>query len=205
MYTYEDFLRAARGAGLYDSFSDADLKLAQQNADVGMGLLCYKQDYSSAATDEARTLAHLGAERLRAWNGSYSGGADGSEYNPFGTLGVTGGSAGSFAAAPAAPSGFSYDPESDPVYRSFRKQYIREGRRSAEDTLGIASAASGGIPSSYAVSAASQAGNYYASQLADRVPELERQAYDRYLDDYRLYLDGYQRYIDGLTKLGNGK
>ena len=67
---------------------------------------------------------------------------------------------------------FSYNPETDPLYSQYRKQYTREGQRATQDALGAAAAASEGIPSSYATTAAAQAGNYYASQLTDKIPEL---------------------------------
>ena len=47
---------------------------------------------------------------------------------------------------------FSYDPATDPLYQNYRKQYTREGQRATADALGAAAAASGGIPSSYALS-----------------------------------------------------
>lgn len=83
---------------------------------------------------------------------------------------------------------FSYDPATDPLYQNYRKQYTREGRRATADTLGAAAAASGGIPSSYATTAAAQAGNYYAAQMTDKIPELYQLAYNQYLNDYNMQL-----------------
>lgn len=104
---------------------------------------------------------------------------------------------------------FSYDYKNDPLYANYRKQYQREGQRATQDALAEAAAASGGIPSSHAASAAAQAQNYYASQIADKIPELERLAYQKYLDDASLQqskisaLQGqeqldYAKYIDAL-------
>lgn len=104
---------------------------------------------------------------------------------------------------------FSYDYKNDPLYANYRKQYQREGQRATQDALAEAAAASGGIPSSYAASAAAQAQNYYASQVADKIPELEQLAYQKYLDDASLQqskisaLQGqeqldYAKYIDAL-------
>ena len=104
---------------------------------------------------------------------------------------------------------FSYDYKNDPLYANYRKQYQREGQRATQDALAEAAAASGGIPSSYAASAAAQAQNYYASQIADKIPELEHLAYQKYLDDASLQqskisaLQGqeqldYAKYIDAL-------
>lgn len=83
---------------------------------------------------------------------------------------------------------FAYDPATDPLYQNYRKQYTREGQRATEDALGAAAAASGGIPSSYASTAAGQAGNYYAAQLTDKIPELYELAYNKYLNDYNMQL-----------------
>lgn len=83
---------------------------------------------------------------------------------------------------------FSYDHTSDPLYSAYAKQYTREGRRATADALGEAASASGGMPSSYAVTAATQAGDYHAAQLADKIPELYQIAYDRYLNEYNMKL-----------------
>lgn len=83
---------------------------------------------------------------------------------------------------------FSYDPATDPLYQNYRKQYTREGQRATAETLGQAAAASGGIPSSYATTAAAQAGNYYAAQMTDKIPELYQLAYNQYLNDYNMQL-----------------
>ena len=104
---------------------------------------------------------------------------------------------------------FSYEYKNDPLYSQYRTHYQREGQRATQDALAEAAAASGGIPSSYAASAAAQAQNYYASQIADKIPELERLAYQKYLDDASLQqskisaLQGqeqldYAKYIDAL-------
>lgn len=83
---------------------------------------------------------------------------------------------------------FSYDPATDPLYGQYRKQYAREGQRATADALGAAAAASGGIASSYANTAAAQAGNYYAAQMTDKIPELYQLAYNKYLSDYNMKL-----------------
>lgn len=78
---------------------------------------------------------------------------------------------------------FSYDVDSDPLYQQYRAQYEREGDRAMRDTLGQAAALTGGYGSSYATTAASQANDYYMSQLNDRVPELYQLAYQQWLND----------------------
>ena len=90
---------------------------------------------------------------------------------------------------------FNYNVESDPAYQAYAKAYRREGDRAAQNALAGAAGMTGGIPSSYAVGAATQAGSYYASQLSDKIPELYQQAYNRYLQEYsrRLGLADYYR------------
>lgn len=104
---------------------------------------------------------------------------------------------------------FSYDKAEDPSYAAYVKQYRREGDRAAQQALAQAAAASGGQVSSAAMTAASQAGDYYAGQLADKIPELYQNAYNRYLSDYQLLADqlgqtqgaeqmDYAKYLDQL-------
>ena len=83
---------------------------------------------------------------------------------------------------------FSYDPESDPVWQAYQKQYRREGQRAMQDTMAEAAMRTGGLANSYAVSAAAQAGNYYAAQLSDRLPQLYNDAYQRYLAEFQRQL-----------------
>lgn len=76
--------------------------------------------------------------------------------------------------------GFDYDPESDPLYRQYRDQYVRLGRAAMDDTLGRAAGLTGGFASSYGQSAGQQAYDGYLQQLNSKVPELYRLALDRY-------------------------
>ena len=78
---------------------------------------------------------------------------------------------------------FSYDATKDPLYAQYQDQYQREGQRAMKDTLGEVAANTGGLASSWATTAASQAGDYYASKVSDKVPELYQMAYQMYLDD----------------------
>lgn len=75
---------------------------------------------------------------------------------------------------------FSYDPETDPLYQSYRKQYTDAGRLAMEDTMGMASTLTGGYGNSYAQTAGQQTYNAYLQQLAGVMPELYGAAYDRY-------------------------
>ena len=180
MYTYEDFQKAITGAGMSGKFSDYDLKLAQKNPDVGMSILKNKIDYGKATTDEERTLINAKTEELRKAYGGYSGGRDGSGYNvELPTEYKVQSSFDNYVNSEP----FSYNAEKDNLYKAYKKTYRREGERAREDTLAKAATMTGGIPSSYAVTAGQQAGNYYASQMADKIPELENMAYNRYLNE----------------------
>lgn len=151
--------------------------------------------YNSAATQEEKDYAHKMAEGIRA-KYQYSGGDDGSEYLPFmnqyGTFPY-----------PQPPKytdqyssridemldkllnrdKFTYDYTQDPLWQQYQSQYLREGERAMEDTLGQLSARTGGLASSWAQTAGQQAQNYYASQAADKIPELYQLAYNMYLKD----------------------
>lgn len=83
---------------------------------------------------------------------------------------------------------FSYDPANDQLYSQYKKEHTREGNRATNNALAAAASASGGIPSSYAVGAATTAGDYYASQMTDKIPELYELAYNKYLNDYNMQL-----------------
>ena len=87
---------------------------------------------------------------------------------------------------------FSYDYTQDPLYQQYREVYTREGDRAMRDTLGQVSARTGGLASSYAASAASQANNYYMAQLSDIIPQLEQLAYQRYLGQGEALMDQLQ-------------
>lgn len=218
-YTYDQFEKALKESGF--KWTDADLALAKANPDVGMSLLQYGKDYSSATTSDAKALAHKGAEALRKKYGQYSAGADGSKF---------------YVAGDAAPTyvdkyadkkkelmdailnrpAYSYDAEKDPVAQAYQKQYAREGNRATDHTMASAAAATGGVPSSYAMSAAAQAGNQYAAKMADKIPELEQQAYDRYRQDLGLKLsdlemvenaskNDYNQFLNELNQFNNDR
>lgn len=93
---------------------------------------------------------------------------------------------------------FSYDLDSDPIWGQYQKTYLREGQRAREDALGSYAAATGGQSSTAAVNAASQAQDYYNAQMADKVPELYKLAYDMWLGEGQQYASQ----LDALRGLG---
>lgn len=155
-----------------------------------------------SASPEERIRLNKAANAIRTEIGGYSGGEDGSQYLPIQQQTAGGGSF-SYSSAPSYKDrysaqietllaeilnrdDFSYDALNDPLYQQYKAQYQREGERAMKDTLGQLSARTGGLASSYAVSAAQQANDYYASQIADKLPELYQLAYSMYLDDIDL-------------------
>lgn len=241
-YTYDDFVKAANQSGLMGQFSQDDLNLAQKYPEFGLSVLSLKKDYNNAATAEQRLLANQAANELRKSYGNYSGGADGSSFRLESKLNRRAddllgqiGSFGSFSydEAPAYENAFaqqqkdlldrilnredfSWSKETDPQWSSYKKSYLREGDRATANALAQASAASGGRPSSYAVNAATQAGDYYAAKLNDVIPTLYQQAYERYLDEYNMKLKDlnavnqqeqldYAKYLDRLGQFNTDR
>ena len=75
---------------------------------------------------------------------------------------------------------FSYDLNGDALYQQYKDKYIQQGKMAMQDTMGQASAMTGGYGNSYAQSVGQQAYNASLEQLNDVVPELYQMAYDRY-------------------------
>ena len=92
---------------------------------------------------------------------------------------------------------FAYDYTTDPLYSVYKKEYTREGQRAQADALAQAAALTGGIPSSYATMAGQQANNYYASKIADKIPELRNQAYNEWQNNYNMLRDKYNTAAQG--------
>lgn len=63
----------------------------------------------------------------------------------------------------------------DDVISAYKKAYLREADRTGRDTLGQYATMTGGIPSTQAVAAASQAADYQKSKLAELMPSLYQQ------------------------------
>lgn len=104
---------------------------------------------------------------------------------------------------------FAWSKEEDPAYSAYAKQYRREGERATANALAQAASATGGQVSTAAMTAASQAGDYYAGKLSDKIPELYENAYQRYLSQYQMLADqlgqtrtaeqsDYAKYLDQL-------
>lgn len=75
---------------------------------------------------------------------------------------------------------FSYDLNGDALYQQYKDQYVTQGQQAMMDTIGQASALTGGYGNSYAQSVGQQTYQGYLRQLNDRVPELYQLALDQY-------------------------
>lgn len=95
---------------------------------------------------------------------------------------------------------FSYDLNGDALYQQYKDNYISQGKRAMQDTMGQAAALTGGYGSSYAQNVGQQAYHSYLEGLNNVVPELYQLALDRYAREgdalsqqYAMYLDDYDR------------
>lgn len=106
---------------------------------------------------------------------------------------------------------FQYDAETDPLYQSYKDQYVHQGKRAMEDTMGQAAGLTGGYGSTYSQSVGNQAYNEYLTKLSAQIPVLAQQArsaYDaegqRMMDRYNLALnEANTAYAQGRDALGD--
>ncbi len=182
-YSYEDFMKEARTAGLLESFSAADLGLARAKPEKARSLLNYQRDYAQAQSDEARALAKAGAERIRAEYEGQGAGESGGAYeaetagddNYVNQLADRQQSLGERIARPYGGG------EAEELWRDYERMYQRQGELAYQNSLAEAAANTGGIASTAAVTAAQQAQGAYAAQAAAKKAELYQQGYENYL------------------------
>ncbi|MEE3458732.1 MAG: hypothetical protein VZQ75_02635, partial [Candidatus Faecousia sp.] len=106
---------------------------------------------------------------------------------------------------------FQYDAATDPLYQSYKDQYVHQGKRAMEDTMGQAAGLTGGYGSTYSQSVGNQAYNEYLTKLSAQIPVLAQQAraaYDaegqRMMDRYNLALnEANTAYAQGRDALGD--
>lgn len=107
---------------------------------------------------------------------------------------------------------FSYDLNGDALYQQYKDKYIQQGKMAMQDTMGQASAMTGGYGNSYAATVGNQAYQASLENLNDIVPELYQMAYDRYnqegqdmYNQYAMLSDDratkYSEWLDGYSKL----
>ena len=78
---------------------------------------------------------------------------------------------------------FSYDVNEDALFQQLKDQYAMMGQQAMMDTMGQASALTGGYGNSYAQGVGQQAYQGYIQQLTDRVPDFYQMALNQYLNE----------------------
>ena len=181
---------------LYVSNYDKSLGIAELE-----GIIDAKRKYNKAkqAGDTiGMKAANDRANSIRKSKGSYTGGGDGSEYNPVAKpyeirIKQTYSSPYSSDKKRALSlisdkAEFSYNPEKDPIFKIYKDLYTSLGDDAYERALAESALRTGGVASTSAVSAAAQARNKYNTMLTAKIPELYEAAYDKYSSEYeRLY------------------
>ncbi len=161
------------------------------------GIRSAKADYDrarAAGDTVGMAKANAAANRIRKQYGGYEGGSDGNSYYPVKTLNTA--KRPSYTESYAEPAEklrdkiltrdeFSFDPESDPMYKLYKKVYTQAGNDAYDRALANGAVKTGGIVNTNAVTAATQAQGYYGTLLADKATELYDRAYHRYLDSVK--------------------
>ena len=77
---------------------------------------------------------------------------------------------------------FEYDMNADMLYQQMKDQYIRNGQLGMQNTMGQASAMTGGYGNSWAQTAGQQTYDSYMQELNNNLPQLYDRAYGKYQD-----------------------
>lgn len=75
---------------------------------------------------------------------------------------------------------FEYDVNGDALYNQYKDMYTTQGQMAMMDTMGMASAMTGGYGNSYAQTVGQQVYQGYMQQLNDKIPELYQAALNKY-------------------------
>lgn len=176
-YTYDDFVNAAKNAGMYDSFGQEDLVMAQSKPEYGLSLLKLQQDAGKATTEEQKLLVQEAVNQLRNTYGvklpaTTTGAGSGFSYDretDYQKLlnGIS------------TPSSFDFDHRTDPTYGAIKDSWIADGNRTQSSVLQGAT-----VPKTdWAKNAAQQSNNYYDAQLTDQIPTIYQNAFEEHLNN----------------------
>ncbi|MBQ4526969.1 MAG: hypothetical protein II998_02745 [Clostridia bacterium] len=175
-------------------------------------IITQKKNYAKAKESGDRVAmseANRKANEIRLSEGAYSGGDDGSEYNKA-LMNYEIRPNTSYVSPYAKEKNkivnkisniddFSYNYETDPLFKSYRNLYMRLGDRAYERALSENSLRTGGMINSSAQTSAALARNHYNTMLTEKIPELYKLAYQTYSDKYeRLY-----KSLEALTDIDN--
>ena len=92
---------------------------------------------------------------------------------------------------------FSYDPQTDAGYKQYEQAYLKMGRQAMKDTIGQASALTGGYGNSYATTAGAQQYMNYAGQAAQAIPTFQNMALQQYQVEGDNIMNRYNMAADG--------
>lgn len=106
---------------------------------------------------------------------------------------------------------FQYDANADALYQQYKNQYAQHGKQAMMDTIGQASALTGGYGNSYAQTAGQQTYQGYLQNINEMLPQYYEMALNRYnsegdalLNQYGLLSDredsDYSRYTDRVNR-----
>ena len=169
-------------------------------------------DYVLAAAIEKTRNAKIDGEGLNfAKTNNYSGYASPSESASPAVSKTNYGKEAERLLGRAGAMNFHYNAQKDPLYKQIQKNYKDTAGDVIENTMGVYAGMTGGVPSSYATSAAAQAGAAHLQKADDMIPELFELAYSKFADDkadlYKQYgiMQGleeqeYQRGRDALSE-----
>ena len=100
---------------------------------------------------------------------------------------------------------FSYDFNADALYNQYKNSYMQQGKMAMQDTMGQASAMTGGYGNSYAATVGNQAYQSSMQNLNNVIPELYQLAYNKYAQEgqdlYNKYDLEYGAWKDKATQL----
>lgn len=86
---------------------------------------------------------------------------------------------------------FSYDVDGDALYQQYKDRYTQNAKMAMKDTMGQAAALTGGYGSSYGQAVGQQAYDRQMLGLTDKIPELQQNAYNMYLNEGNELKDRY--------------
>lgn len=106
---------------------------------------------------------------------------------------------------------FEYNMNADPMYQQYRENYIQDGKKAMMDTIGQATALTGGYLNSYASSVGNQVYDEYLNEINDIALDLRDRAYEQYTDEGDKLLedvtilrsldgDAYDKYWDSVQR-----
>ncbi len=174
-------------------YENSDLNVSEHDLaldyDALKGIISAKRDYKDAEKNNdyvAMKKANLKAENIRR-NFGYTGGESGSGYykeaKPEKYTSKYQSEIDDLYDKVINKKEFTYDAEDDPIYQIYKKIYVKAGEDAYDRSLAENSLRTGGLASSSAISAASQAQAYYNNKLAEMIPKLYESAYLRYQND----------------------